>query len=123
MGWRARWEAVKESLDPASWRVCGVCIDYYGSTHLCEVPEHCDCDDEAANCEAKRRPIVIEMVQQVPLEKLPTYIGVCCREWELVYGQGGRCGLCGTAPVFLRSVTYAPEPPRERERIEIRSTT
>lgn len=46
--------------------------------------------------------VKIEMVQQVPLERLPSYIGFCCREWELAYGHRGRCGLCGTVPTFPR---------------------
>lgn len=36
------------------------------------------------------------------LPRMPTYIGICCREWILVVGMTGRCGLCETVPVFLR---------------------
>lgn len=35
---------------------------------------------------------------------IPTWIGVCCREWTLAaIGIGpGRCGICGGTPVYLR---------------------
>lgn len=30
---------------------------------------------------------------------IPTYIAVCCREWELAFGYPvGRCGICGQRP-------------------------
>lgn len=33
----------------------------------------------------------------------PTWIGVCCREWEMAFGfGGGKCGICGQSPVYLR---------------------
>lgn len=42
-------------------------------------------------------------VRRVPLPKLPTYVGVCCREWDMpMTGRPGRCGICGEVPVFLR---------------------
>lgn len=38
-----------------------------------------------------------------PVELPPTYIGYCCREWVLALGfRGGRCGLCGERPAYLR---------------------
>ena len=39
---------------------------------------------------------------------IPTYIGVCCREWVLAVGGNGRCGLCGTVPVYLRPDPLSP---------------
>lgn len=43
-----------------------------------------------------------------PEVKVPTYIGVCCREWVMAAGvNGGTCGLCGQRPVFLRLDTRA----------------
>lgn len=34
---------------------------------------------------------------------IPTYIGMCCREWDLAVGYPvGRCGLCGEKPTYLR---------------------
>jgi hypothetical protein len=34
------------------------------------------------------------------LERWPTYIGVCCREWPLAVGVPvGHCGICGERPV------------------------
>lgn len=45
----------------------------------------------------------IRYYKREPLEKLPTYIGECCREWPLVIGLvPGRCGLCGERPTFKR---------------------
>lgn len=39
-----------------------------------------------------------------PLERLPIYIGYCCREWPLAIGvKPGRCGLCGEVPTYLRA--------------------
>lgn len=71
------------------------------------------------------RPVEIQWVQRPELPKVPTYIGFCCREWVLAYGPGGRCGLCGERPVFLRPDTPEAEAeaqkPRERERIVVRS--
>lgn len=32
------------------------------------------------------------------------YVGLCCREWVLAVGGRGKCGLCGTVPVYLRSL-------------------
>jgi hypothetical protein len=35
--------------------------------------------------------------------KLPTYIGICCREWILALGfPVGRCDLCQMRPTYLR---------------------
>ncbi len=37
------------------------------------------------------------------VDGIPTYIAFCCREWIAAYGhKGGRCGLCGQTPTFLR---------------------
>jgi hypothetical protein len=45
----------------------------------------------------------IRIHRQSPLERVPTYIGFCCREWPLPIGYPpGRCGLCGERPTFLR---------------------
>lgn len=45
----------------------------------------------------------IHVHHQNPLDKLPVYIGVCCREWPMPIGyMPGRCGLCGERPTFLR---------------------
>lgn len=41
-------------------------------------------------------------VRRIPLPKLHTFIGKCCREWVLAYGGRGTCGLCGERPVFVR---------------------
>lgn len=33
------------------------------------------------------------------VDRLLTYVGVCCREWEMAVGfPPGRCGLCGKRP-------------------------
>lgn len=38
------------------------------------------------------------------LPHVPTYIGICCREWVLAENAAlGSCGLCGQRPVFLRA--------------------
>jgi hypothetical protein len=81
----------------------------------------------AAVKEQQARPVEIRWVQKPDLPKLPTYIGVCCREWVLAYGAaGGRCGLCGERPIYLREDTPEAEAearaPRVRERIVVRST-
>lgn len=45
----------------------------------------------------------IKIVQQIPLEPFPYYIGICCQEWPLALGHSpGRCGECGQKPTFLR---------------------
>jgi hypothetical protein len=37
--------------------------------------------------------------RQSPLVRIPTYVGVCCREWDMPIGVApGRCGLCGQKP-------------------------
>lgn len=33
---------------------------------------------------------------------IPTYIGYCCREWVLAYGQRGTCGYCDKVPELIR---------------------
>lgn len=46
-------------------------------------------------------------------ESIPTYIAYCCREWIAPYGfRGGRCGLCGERPVYLREDPLSPVQPR-----------
>ncbi len=41
----------------------------------------------------------VRVHRQADLDRWPTYIGVCCREWELAIGVPvGRCGLCGKKP-------------------------
>lgn len=44
-------------------------------------------------------------------ERLPTYIGFCCREWILAawHRDGGKCGLCGERPAYLRPDTHYDE--------------
>lgn len=49
------------------------------------------------------KAVKITVHRMVPLPPIPTYIGVCCREWVLAVGFRGRCGLCGEVPVYLRS--------------------
>lgn len=47
----------------------------------------------------------ITIVQQFPLERIPTWIGSCeCpgREWIMAIGRGGRCPHCGTGIGFVR---------------------
>jgi hypothetical protein len=45
----------------------------------------------------------IHVYRKNPLEKWPTYIGYCCREWPLAIGMPvGRCGICGERPTYLR---------------------
>lgn len=41
-------------------------------------------------------------------DRLPTYIGYCCREWIMpaIAQQPGRCGYCGERPTYLRPDTY-----------------
>lgn len=41
-------------------------------------------------------------VHEPPLPFVPTFIGVCCREWVLALGFRGRCGLCGEIPTYVR---------------------
>jgi hypothetical protein len=51
--------------------------------------------------------IEIRVIQQEPLERVPTIKGVCCREWDLMLGMGaGRCGLCGGTCVPIGPVRY-----------------
>lgn len=47
-------------------------------------------------------PIVTHVRHATRLEKIPTYIGKCCREWVLAVGHKGRCGECGEVPTYLR---------------------
>ena len=43
-------------------------------------------------------------------ERIPTYIAYCCREWIAPVGYpGGRCGLCGQRPTYLREDDWTPE--------------
>lgn len=43
-------------------------------------------------------------------EKLPTYIGFCCREWILaILAPVGTCGYCGQRPTYLRPDDYGAE--------------
>jgi hypothetical protein len=45
----------------------------------------------------------IRIYRQSPLDRIPTYIGRCCREWPMPVGlKPGRCGLCGERPEFVR---------------------
>lgn len=46
----------------------------------------------------------------VPLPKLPTVIGLCCREWVLAVGSStlAPCGYCGQKPTYLRPDTDNP---------------
>lgn len=47
--------------------------------------------------------VVVTIIQQTPLPKIPTYIARCCREWVAPIGfPGGRCGYCGERPTYLR---------------------
>lgn len=47
--------------------------------------------------------VTIVYTQRPPLPRVPTYIAYCCREWIAPFGhQGGRCGLCGQRPEYLR---------------------
>lgn len=40
---------------------------------------------------------------QIEAHYTPTWIGYCCREWELSYiAPPGRCGLCGERPTYVR---------------------
>lgn len=45
-----------------------------------------------------------------PLPRIPTYIGVCCREWPLAVMMRGRCGDCGEVPVYDRPDTFYNDP-------------
>ena len=48
-------------------------------------------------------PVEIVWVDRPPMPKVATYIAYCCREWIAPIGyRGGRCGLCGEKPTFLR---------------------
>lgn len=46
--------------------------------------------------------VVKTNVRELPLHKVPTYIGKCCREWVLALAARGKCGLCGEVPVYVR---------------------
>ena len=46
--------------------------------------------------------IITHVRHATRIEKVPTYIGFCCRELVLAIGHKGRCGLCGEVPEFLR---------------------
>jgi hypothetical protein len=46
--------------------------------------------------------IEIRAQELPPMPPVATYIAVCHREWIMAAGQRGRCGDCGTAPVYLR---------------------
>jgi hypothetical protein len=41
-------------------------------------------------------------VIQTCIGPLAVYWGRCCREWIMLVGQGGRCGLCGEQPRYER---------------------
>ena len=53
--------------------------------------------------------IVRHIRNLVPLPTVPTYIGVCCKEWVLAIGARGRCGLCGEVPTYLRPDDGSPD--------------
>lgn len=41
--------------------------------------------------------------EEVKGETVRTCLTVCCREWVAPFGfRGGRCGLCGEHPTFVR---------------------
>ena len=47
---------------------------------------------------------------------IPTCITECCREWISPFGySGGRCGICGERPKFVRMLPQSewvtPRPP------------
>lgn len=45
-------------------------------------------------------PLNVEIRHMTPLEHMPYYSAVCCRQWDLAYGYPpGRCGICGERPV------------------------
>jgi hypothetical protein len=46
--------------------------------------------------------VIARVHRAIPLPKVPTYIGACCREWVLALGYRGRCGLCSEVPTYLR---------------------
>lgn len=47
----------------------------------------------------------------MPDELIPTYIAFCCREWIAPMGyRGGRCGICGERPEYLRPDPDSPVP-------------
>ena len=48
-------------------------------------------------------PLEIIWHDRPSLPKVGTYIAFCCREWIAPIGYpGGRCGLCGDSPKYLR---------------------
>lgn len=55
----------------------------------------------------------IRIHKQTPLERLPTVIVRCCREWPVAVtghpgGSWGRCGICGERPVYEREDDGTP---------------
>lgn len=50
------------------------------------------------------------------MRAIPTYIAFCCREWIAPYGfAGGRCGLCGQRPTYLRPDPESPLPIKDKD--------